>query len=314
MNRRKLLSLFLSILIHLTVILFFLWLTHKSEKMLTSTGAKRVELSLKDFVTPPPARPAHKPTPPSPPAPKPAPKPTPKPAPKPAPRPVEKPVEKPAPKPVEKKAEKVETPQPEKVEKKTVERPVKPRPVAKKAHKPATVKKPVHKPKPKPIPKPKPKPRPKTPESALAGALGAPAVPSAPARPSRPTPPSIDQINNAMGEREFRALYKDEFDHFTPDQKKFIRNNLNRIQAITQHYLTMRGYPPFAVEQHMQGINVVEFYLHPNGDITDLKVISSSGYHVLDDNSLDTIRTAYKDYPRPKETTKIRFYIHYQLY
>ena len=117
-----------------------------------------------------------------------------------------------------------------------------------------------------------------------------------------------------MGEREFKALYKDEFDHFSPNQKRFIRDNLNRIQAITQHYLTKRGYPPFAVHQHMQGVNVVEFYLHPNGDITDLKVISSSGFNVLDDNSLDTIRTAYKDYPRPKETTKIRFYIHYRLF
>ena len=131
---------------------------------------------------------------------------------------------------------------------------------------------------------------------------------------SAPRPPSIQQINNSMSDREFHALYKDEFDHFTPNQKKFIKSNLNRIQAITQHYLTMRGYPPFAVQQRMQGVNIVEFYLHPNGDISNLKVISSSGFDVLDDNSLDTIKTAYKDYPRPQEKTKIRFYIHYQMY
>jgi TonB family protein len=148
-------------------------------------------------------------------------------------------------------------------------------------------------------------------ESALAGALGAPAMPRS---ETPPKPPSIEQINNTMSDREFHALYKDEFDHFTPNQKKFIKNNLNRIQAITQHYLTMRGYPPFAAQQRMQGVNVVEFYLHPNGDITDLKVIASSGFDVLDDNSLDTIKTAYKDYPRPKEKTKIRFYIHYRIY
>ncbi len=317
MNRRKLLSLLLSILIHLSVFLVLLWVTHRTQKELTSSGAKRVELSLKDFVTPPPAKPTPPPAPPAPPQPKTPPAP---------PKPPQKPVQKPAKKPVEKPAEKIvkkEAPKPEPrpVEKKPAPEPKpapkpkpKPSPVKKSAAKPKPKPKPVPKPRPKPKPKPAPKPKKATPESALAGALGTPAVPQRPSRPSAPKPPSIDQINNTMSDREFHALYKDEFDHFTPDQKKFIRSNLNRIQAITQHYLSMRGYPPFAVEQHMQGVNVVEFYLHPNGNITDLKVISSSGFSVLDDNSLDTIRTAYKDYPRPKETTKIRFYIHYQLY
>jgi TonB family protein len=311
MNRRKLLSLFLSILIHLTLIAFFLWLTHKSEKMLTSSGAKRVELSLKDFVTPPPAKPTTPPAPPVPPAPRPKP---PQPAEKPVPGPVKKPVEKPVEKPAEKPVEK-EVPK-EPVPKEAAKPAPRPKPKPSPVKKPAAKPKPKPKPRPKPVqkPKPKPVPKPKPAESALAGALGAPAVPQTPPSPQAPRPPSIAQINNVMGEREFKALYKDEFDHFTPDQKKFIRNNLNRIQAITQHYLTMRGYPLFAIQQHMQGVNVVEFYLHPNGDITDLKVISSSGFDVLDDNSLDTIRTAYKDYPRPREKTKIRFYIHYRLY
>ena len=306
MNRRKLLSLSLSILIHLTIFLVLIWVTRESEKELASSGARRVELSLKDFVTPPPA----KPTPPQPKTP-----PTP---PKPPQKQAQKPVEKPAEKIVEKEVPK---PEPKPVEKKPVP---KSKPAPKPKAKPSPVKKPVAKPKPKPkpLPKPRPKPKPKpvpkpkktTPESALAGALGAPAVPQQASQPSTPKPPSIDQINNTMSDREFHALYKDEFDHFTPDQKKFIRSNLNRIQAITQHYLTMRGYPPFAAQQRMQGVNVVEFYLWPDGDITDLKVISSSGFGVLDDNSLDTIRTAYKDYPRPKEKTKIRFYIHYRIY
>ncbi|WP_353662753.1 TonB family protein [Hydrogenimonas sp. SS33] len=317
MNRRKLFTFFLSLFIHLTILLLFFLFLHHNAKLLTSSGAKRVELSLKDFTTPPgmaarpkktPPAPAPRPVPPqpkpqpkTPPKPKPLPKPE-KPAPKSQPKP--KPIKKPSPKPAPRPAEK-----PKKIFKKPS-----PRPVPEKPQKHHTRKKAA--PGPRPIPKPHPKPRSPqktTPESALAGALGAPAVPSRQA-PRRPAPPSIDQINGAMGEREFRALYKDEFDHFTPNQKKFIRNNLNRIQAITQHYLTMRGYPPFAIRMHMQGMNIVEFWLWPNGDITDLKVITSSGFDVLDQNSIDTIKTAYKDYPRPKEKTKIRFYIHYQLY
>ncbi len=306
LNRRKLLSLFLSILIHLTIFSLLWYILHHEKRLLTSSGAKKVEISLKDFITTPPGaekkksrpKPPTPPLPPKPPAkPQPKPKAQAKPKPKPQPKPKPKIIPKPTPKNPPQPRPK---PTPKKKTKKAIRQVSKP-------HKKAI--------RPKPTPpkhryaKSKPTP-PANALSQLAGALGAPAMPS---RSSRPKPPSIDQINGAMGEREFRALYKDEFDHFTPTQRRFIRNNLNRIQAITQHYLTMRGYPPFAVEERMQGVNVVEFYLWPNGDITDLKVISSSGYAVLDDNSLDTIRTAYKDYPRPKEKTKIRFYIHYQL-
>ncbi|WP_456383244.1 TonB family protein [Hydrogenimonas sp.] len=291
LNRRKLFSLLLSLLIHLLLFSLFFLFAQRAEKETTSSGAKRVELSLSDFVTPPPSKPQKAPVPSSRPTPENRPlPPSPKPQPKTEKAPWPEPVEKPTPK----RKEPTLKPKP------------KPKPKPLIAKKPA----PSSPSRPKPLPKPIPE-KPESAESALAGALGAPAMPQA---QNLPKPPSIEQIDNTMSDREFHALYKDEFDHFTPNQKRFIKNNLNRIQAITQHYLTIRGYPPFAAQQRMQGINVVEFHLHPNGDITDLKVIASSGFDILDDNSLDTIRTAYKDYPRPKETTKIRFYIHYRIY
>lgn len=61
-------------------------------------------------------------------------------------------------------------------------------------------------------------------------------------------------------------------------------------------------------------MNIVEFFLHPNGDISDLKLINSSGYSSLDKNSIETIEIAYKDYPRPNEKTKIKIYVYYKLY
>ncbi|MGD9595809.1 MAG: energy transducer TonB, partial [Wolinella sp.] len=63
-----------------------------------------------------------------------------------------------------------------------------------------------------------------------------------------------------------------------------------------------------------EGINAVEFYLHPNGDISDLRLIRSVGYTLLDKNSLKTIEIAYKDYPRPKTKTKIRIKVYYKIY
>lgn len=112
---------------------------------------------------------------------------------------------------------------------------------------------------------------------------------------------------------QIEKLYKDEFDTFTKTQKEFIKNNLAKIGMITQKYLYLRGYPYIAAKMKEEGVNIVEFYLHPNGDITGLRLITSSGYESLDKNSIETIKAAYKDYPLPKQTTKIKIYVHYSI-
>lgn len=109
-------------------------------------------------------------------------------------------------------------------------------------------------------------------------------------------------------------LYGKEFDTFSPTQKKFIKNNLGTIHRITQRTLTRNGYPTVAVQTQQQGTNVVSFYLHPNGDITGLRLKRHIGHEALDQNTLDVIRIAYKNYPLPNKKTKIMFYVTYSLY
>jgi TonB family protein len=58
---------------------------------------------------------------------------------------------------------------------------------------------------------------------------------------------------------------------------------------------------------------VIEFYLHPNGDMTDFKFLQKSGYYVLDDTTKETIEYAYSRYPRPKEKILIRYNVYYHL-
>ena len=53
---------------------------------------------------------------------------------------------------------------------------------------------------------------------------------------------------------------------------------------------------------------------HPDGSITNLKIIDSSGYNILDDYSIELIEIAYKDYPRPQTSTKLRLNVQYRLY
>ena len=115
------------------------------------------------------------------------------------------------------------------------------------------------------------------------------------------------------GERLIQKLYGKEFHTFSPSQKKYIRNNLSRIHQITQRTLVRNGYPDVAIRTRQQGTNIVSFYLHPNGDITGLRLKKHIGYEALDKNTLQVIRLAYKEYPLPKQKTKIVFYVQYSI-
>ena len=130
--------------------------------------------------------------------------------------------------------------------------------------------------------------------------------------PNRPT--RQPSSSGSYGERMINQLYGEEFHTYSESQKKFIKNNLGTIHRITQNTLTRNGYPEIAIRTRQQGTNIVSFYLHPNGDITDLKLKRRLGYEALDQNTLDVIRIAYNDYPLPNKKTKIIFYVKYSIY
>lgn len=113
---------------------------------------------------------------------------------------------------------------------------------------------------------------------------------------------------------QVERLYGREFETFTKVQKAFIKKNLNKFQAITQRVLNQMGYPYIARKMRLAGENQVSFIFHPNGDISNLKITNSSGYSIFDDYTLDLIKIAYKDYPKPKTTTKLIFDVRYRLY
>lgn len=116
------------------------------------------------------------------------------------------------------------------------------------------------------------------------------------------------QFADTYTKKNISEIYGAEFGQLGTEEQEFILNNLSYIGRITQSYLR---YPANAGMLKQEGMNVVEFYLHPNGDISDLKIIKPSGFILLDRNSTRTIEIAYKDYPHPKVKTLIRFYISY---
>ncbi|PZT48356.1 hypothetical protein B6S12_04325 [Helicobacter valdiviensis] len=123
--------------------------------------------------------------------------------------------------------------------------------------------------------------------------------------------PSLYQYSNDMASQEIEELYGEDLYSLSKEERKFIEDNLSGIGRITQKYLK---YPAIAGKIGQHGDNIVEFYLYPNGDISDLRLLTPSGYRLLDDNSVKTIEIAYKDYPYPSVKTKIRIKVMYRIY
>lgn len=111
-------------------------------------------------------------------------------------------------------------------------------------------------------------------------------------------------------EKKLKDLYKDAYNSLSKKQREYLVENISAIGSITQSYLS---FPYLAKRLNMSGKNMVEFYLSSNGNISEVKLITSSGYSLLDDNSIETIELAHKDYPYPQEKTRVRIYVEYVL-
>ena len=97
-------------------------------------------------------------------------------------------------------------------------------------------------------------------------------------------------------------------------QRKYIDRYLRQIIQISQRTLNYLGYPPEAIALRQQGVNLVEFWLHPNGDISRLRLKRRLHSEYLNKQTIEVIKTAYMYYPHPPVKTKIIIYVGYKLY
>jgi len=145
----------------------------------------------------------------------------------------------------------------------------------------------------------------------------------------QPSFPSLQEIGAALqkqevaikeqrefnqNQRELQQLYGSEYESLTSEQKKFLTTNIKTIQSITQRHLNMMGYPEIAIRTRQNGVNVVEFNLYANGDISDLRLVEYSGYRALDTQTIELIKRAYKDYPYPNQKTLVRIKVIYNAF
>ena len=110
-----------------------------------------------------------------------------------------------------------------------------------------------------------------------------------------------------------KELYGDTFGKLTPGQQKYILDNQEIMRRITQRVLERVARVNLSPDINVNRTNIIEFYLYPNGDISDFKFLKKSGFYVLDDTTKETIEYAYSKYPRPTEKTLIRYNVFYNL-
>ncbi len=110
-----------------------------------------------------------------------------------------------------------------------------------------------------------------------------------------------------------QKLYGDKFGELSEGEQKYILDNHEAMRRITQGVLNRYGRSRIPDNLRANDINMVEFYLHPDGSMSGMRLLKNSQFAILDDTTRETIEIAYKDYPRPEQKTYIRYRVWYNL-
>lgn len=112
---------------------------------------------------------------------------------------------------------------------------------------------------------------------------------------------------------DFQEAYGEAFGKLSEGEKQYIIDNQEIMRRITQEQLNRLGPVNIPRNLNVNTMNIIEFYLHPNGDISGLRIVDASGHQILDDTSLQTIEYSYHRYPLPKQKTLVRYKVGYYL-
>lgn len=92
-------------------------------------------------------------------------------------------------------------------------------------------------------------------------------------------------------------------------QERYLREH---FMYIKDRILERIVYPNLARRMGWHGHVLTSFVIHLDGTVSDIKILSSSGFKVLDENAVTTIKDV-SPFPRPPITAKIIIPISYRL-
>ncbi|OYZ65639.1 MAG: hypothetical protein B7Y17_03050 [Sulfuricurvum sp. 24-42-5] len=110
-----------------------------------------------------------------------------------------------------------------------------------------------------------------------------------------------------------QKLYGDKFGELSEGEQKYILDHQETMRRITQSVLDRYGRSKIPDNLHVDETNTIEFYLHPDGSISDIHFLKNSRFSILNDTTKETIELAYARYPRPAQKTLIRYRVWYNL-
>ena len=110
-----------------------------------------------------------------------------------------------------------------------------------------------------------------------------------------------------------QKLYGDKFGELSSGEQKYILDNQETMRRITQAVLDRYGRSKIPDNLRADETNTIEFYLHPDGSISNIHFLNNSRFSILDDTTKETIELAYAKYPRPEQKTLIRYRVWYNL-
>ncbi|MDD2266825.1 hypothetical protein [Sulfuricurvum sp.] len=100
--------------------------------------------------------------------------------------------------------------------------------------------------------------------------------------------------------------YGNDFFELSAPEQHYLLDNLQKIRRINDIVGNRLLQSKSDEEIDTKENNIVEFYLHPDGSISDLTLSKEREGSLLDELTLETIELAHTQYPRPKQTTLIR--------
>jgi protein TonB len=134
---------------------------------------------------------------------------------------------------------------------------------------------------------------------------------------------TLSKVDPSVEERATRSstklsdsiqrLYGDKFNELSEGEQQYILDNQEVMRRITQGVLDRYGRSRIPDSIRTNDANMIEFYLHPNGSISDIRFLKNSQLSILDDTTKEVIELAYAKYPRPQQKTLIRYRVWYNL-
>ena len=92
-------------------------------------------------------------------------------------------------------------------------------------------------------------------------------------------------------------------------QKKYVADHFAYIMRIIQSRMV---YPPKARREGLSGKARVSFVVLESGQVSDIKLLHSTGYEILDANLVKTIKEA-APFPRPPIKAELQMMLSYRL-